>query len=66
MVIIDSIIWRIVMTVIKTISEDQLDSLRPEVFEAYTKLIDAIRSRMRLRRYELITFASVLALECTH
>jgi hypothetical protein len=37
------------MTIIKTISEDQLDSLRPEVFEAYTKLIDALRFRMRLR-----------------
>jgi hypothetical protein len=54
------------MTVIKTISEDQLDSLRPEVFEAYTKLSEAIRSRMRLCRYELITFASILALKCTH
>jgi hypothetical protein len=54
------------MTVLKTISEDQLDSLRTEVTEASTKLSEAIRSRMRLRRYELITFASTLALECTH
>ena len=37
------------MTIIKTISEDQLDSLRPEVLEADTKLIDALRFSMRLR-----------------
>ncbi|MCZ7553331.1 MAG: hypothetical protein M5U05_12225 [Anaerolineales bacterium] len=41
-------------------------SLRPEVYDAWTKLIGAIRSKMRLRRYELVTFASALALECTY
>jgi hypothetical protein len=41
-------------------------SLHPEVYEAWTKLITAIRSRMRLRRYELVTFASAMALECTY
>jgi hypothetical protein len=40
--------------------------LHPEVYEAWTKLVGAIRSRMRLRRYELVTFASALALECTY
>ena len=54
------------MTVLKTISEDQLDSLRPEVSEAFTKLSEAIRSKMRLRRYELITFVPTMALECSH
>lgn len=41
-------------------------SLHPEVYDAWTKLIGAIRSHMRMRRYELITFASALALECTY
>ncbi len=41
-------------------------SLRPEVYEAWGKLIGAIRGNMRLRRYELVTFASAMALECTY
>ncbi len=41
-------------------------SLHPEVYDAWTKLISAIRSKMRLRRYELVTFASAMALECTY
>lgn len=41
-------------------------SLRPEVYAAWTKLIGAIRSNMRLRRYELVTFASAMALKCTY
>lgn len=41
-------------------------SLHPEVYDAWTKLIGAIRSKMRLRRYELVTFASAMALECTY
>jgi hypothetical protein len=41
-------------------------SLHPEVYDAWTKLIGAIRSRMRLRRYELVTFATAMALECTY
>ncbi len=78
------------MTFIKTISEEQAESLvqdqyqsaqksmgyvpnyvkafsiHPEVYDAWTKLIGAIRSKMRLRRYELVTFASAMALECTY
>ena len=78
------------MTFIRTISEDQAESLvqdqyqaalkdkgyvpnyikglslRPEVYDAWTKLISAIRSKMRLRRFELVTFASAMALECTY
>jgi hypothetical protein len=78
------------MAYIKTISEDQADSLlqnqyqaaqksmgyvpnyikafstHPEVYEAWTKLISTIRSRMRMRRYELVTFASAMALECRY
>jgi uncharacterized peroxidase-related enzyme len=41
-------------------------SIHPEVYEAWTKLLGAIRSSMRLRRYELVTFATALALECTY
>jgi hypothetical protein len=41
-------------------------SLHPEVYDAWTRLIGAIRSKMRLRRYELVTFASAMALKCTY
>jgi hypothetical protein len=44
----------------------QAFSLLPDVYEAWTKLIEAIRSKMRLRRYELVTFATAMALECTY
>ena len=78
------------MAFIKTISEDQANSLvqdlyqaaqksagyvpnyvkafslHPEIYDAWTKLIGAIRSKMRLRRYELVTFASAMVLECTY
>ncbi|MBI4926454.1 MAG: hypothetical protein HY835_01725 [Anaerolineae bacterium] len=41
-------------------------SLHPEVYDAWAKLIGAIRSRMRLRRYELVTFAAAMALGCRY
>jgi hypothetical protein len=41
-------------------------SLRPEVFEAWEHLIKTIRSKMRLRRYELVTIAAARALHCTY
>jgi hypothetical protein len=41
-------------------------SIHPEVYDAWAKLIGAIRSKMRMRRYELITFASALAMDCTY
>ena len=41
-------------------------SLRPEVILAWRQLIGTIRSRMRLRRYELVTFAAAAALRCTY
>ena len=41
-------------------------SLRPEVIVAWRQLIGAIRSSMRLRRYELVTFAVAGALRCTY
>lgn len=41
-------------------------SIHPEVYDAWTKLLGAIRSKMRLRRYELVTFATAMALECTY
>jgi len=40
--------------------------LHPEVYEAWSKLIGAIRGKMRLRRYELVTFAAAMALQCTY
>jgi len=41
-------------------------SLRPEVCEAWRKLLSTIRSNIRLRRFELVTFAVALELECTY
>lgn len=41
-------------------------SIHPEVYDAWTKLIGAVRGNMRLRRYELVTFAAALALKCTY
>jgi hypothetical protein len=41
-------------------------SLHPEVYDAWKKLIGAIRSKMRMRRYELVTFATAMAIQCTY
>jgi alkylhydroperoxidase/carboxymuconolactone decarboxylase family protein YurZ len=41
-------------------------SLRPEVFVAWENLVKVIRSKMRLRRYELVTIAAASALHCTY
>lgn len=41
-------------------------STRPEVYAAWNSLISTIRSKMRLRRYELVTFAAAQALECAY
>jgi uncharacterized peroxidase-related enzyme len=41
-------------------------SIHPEVYAAWTQLIGAIRSKMRIRRYELVTFAAAMTLECTY
>jgi hypothetical protein len=41
-------------------------SLRPEVYDAWTKLQGAIRANMRLRRYELVVLASAMALGCRY
>lgn len=41
-------------------------SLHPEVYDAWKSLIGAIRSKMRLRRFELVTFATAMALNCTY
>lgn len=53
------------MSFLETITDDQLDTLRPDIFKPYTKMISAIRARMRLRRYELVTFACLLQLKCS-
>lgn len=44
----------------------QAFSLRPEVYDAWTKLISTIRSQMKLRRYELVTFAAAMAMGCKY
>jgi len=41
-------------------------SLNPEAYEGWKKLIGAVRSKMRLRRYELVTFAAAMANKCTY
>lgn len=41
-------------------------SNHPEVYDAWTKLIGEIRAKMRLRRYELVTFAAAMALGCSY
>lgn len=41
-------------------------SLRPEAIAAWRGLSRAIRSTMRLRRYELVTVAATVALRCTY
>ncbi len=44
----------------------QAFSLNPEIYDGWLKLIGAVRSKMRLRRYELVTFAAALVLQCTY
>jgi hypothetical protein len=44
----------------------QAFSLHPEAYTAWKSLIGAIRSKMRLRRYELVTFATAMANQCTY
>jgi hypothetical protein len=41
-------------------------SLNPEAYDGWKKLIGAVRSKMRLRRYELVTFATAMELNCTY
>lgn len=41
-------------------------SLRPDAITAWRNYLATIRSKMRLRRYELVTFAAALALHCTY
>lgn len=41
-------------------------SLRPRAVAAWRHLTRTVRSTMRLRRYELVTLASALALRCTY
>ena len=78
------------MAYIRTISEDQAESIvkeqyqaalksngyvpnyvkafsiRPEAYAGWLSLIGSVRSKMRLRRYELVTFATAMALECVY
>jgi hypothetical protein len=44
----------------------RLYSLRPEVLGAWRNLQGAIRKNMRLRRYELVTFAAAIKLQCSY
>ena len=44
----------------------KLLSLRPEVMEAWSSLQEAIRSKMPLRRWELVTITAAASLDCTY
>jgi alkylhydroperoxidase/carboxymuconolactone decarboxylase family protein YurZ len=41
-------------------------SLRPDVIEAWQRLISVIRAPMEVRRYELVTIAAAAALRCSY
>ena len=41
-------------------------SIHPEVYDAWLKLIGAVRSNMKMRRYELVTLATAMALDCSY
>src|SRR5512133_2441434 len=41
-------------------------SLRPEVLEAWRAFQGSIRKNLRLRRYELVTLATAMALKCRY
>jgi hypothetical protein len=41
-------------------------SLRPDIYEIWGQLIKTIRSKMRFRRYELVTIAAASTLGCTY
>jgi uncharacterized peroxidase-related enzyme len=44
----------------------QAMSLRPEVIAVWRQLSKTIRSKMGLRRYELVTYAAAMALRCRY
>lgn len=44
----------------------QAFSLHPEIYEAWLKLIGTVRSKMKLRRFELLTFAAAMEMGCTY
>jgi hypothetical protein len=41
-------------------------SLNPEAYDGWKKLIGAIRSKMKLRRFEMVTFATAMELNCSY
>jgi hypothetical protein len=41
-------------------------SLRPEAIDAWNALVRTVRDHLRLRRYELVTFAAAKALGCRY
>jgi alkylhydroperoxidase/carboxymuconolactone decarboxylase family protein YurZ len=41
-------------------------SANPEAIQAWRALSGAIRGKLRLRTYELVTFAAALTLRCTY
>jgi uncharacterized peroxidase-related enzyme len=57
---------RITKTVGYLPNHAKIFSLRPKVYEAWLNLQDAIRANMRLRRYELVTFATSQELGCSY
>ena len=47
-------------------NETKTMSLRPDADLAWEALRKIVRSKMRLRRFELVTLATASALYCTH
>jgi len=41
-------------------------SIRPNVYDSWWKLASSIRSKMHLRRYELVTFAAAMVMKCSY
>ena len=41
-------------------------SIHPEVYAAWVNLISTVRSKMKMRRYELVTLATAMALDCSY
>ena len=41
-------------------------SIHPEIYDAWLKLIGTVRSNIKMRRYELVTFATAMAVECSY
>ncbi len=44
----------------------QVFGLNPEAYDGWKKLSAAVRSKLRLRQYELVTLATAMVLKCSY